>query len=525
MVCYIFSSSSSDQFLILGARYSSSVETKRRVSSVDLTFITPGRKLGSVEELSSPIRLQLPSEQQFSTWKYFSSKGEYLENTELLELFTSSNTLTWKNLQQILSSKYDFPSSVSSIQPQLFLQYVSRKGNLKLSSSFLTETNYYHAIYDKYNKLERNNDGVLQIRIFIRCSSFTTTGIVQRDEVQAETLIKENVDVRVDLNHHCAICFDDFPISALCHPIGCSNPETHLFCYFCLTRSILFQVKGSNDTVANQIPTCPLAKEKKDGCGSELTEEEVVEILSLYYHSTTKGKKSLFWSVLASSEPRLFQNKNEVEEIIEKIQSLYLVRHLDFPFSFSSYFSCQNKAVQDCSCIPCPKCSDNKIVHWMQVPEQYPTKDSLMIENAGVMKIAEPLKRMFKDLKGGNKITENKTIKLECPHCSSSFCSSCLASPFHYHGKCQEIEGLTKAWYEWKNGKQEEYLKELSKVSGHEGMYEEYQMNLCGKEMLLAGQKLQEIKDNEKEMARACKTCPHCGAPSVKVSVFDMVRL
>jgi hypothetical protein len=89
-----------------------------------------------------------------------------------------------------------------------------------------------------------------------------------------ETLIKDDAEESTNTEEyekikekemicHCTICFDDFPRSSLCHPLGCSYHENHLFCYSCLTRSILFQVKGSNDTMANQIPTCPLATGKK----------------------------------------------------------------------------------------------------------------------------------------------------------------------------------------------------------------------------------------------------------------------
>jgi hypothetical protein len=109
-------------------------------------------------------------------------------------------------------------------------------------------------------------------------------------------------------------------------------------------------------------------------------------------------------------------------------------------------------------------------------------------------------------------------MRLECHHCLSSFCSLSLLSPYHYHEKCDEIEGLTKAWYEWKQGKREEYLQEISIVSGHEGKYDEYRKQLNGKEQILVGQKLQEIQDNEKEMGRSCKSCPYCGAPATKVA-------
>jgi hypothetical protein len=118
--------------------------------------------------------------------------------------------------------------------------------------------------------------------------------------------------------------------------------------------------------------------------------------------------------------------------------------------------------------------------------------------------------------------TENEEVrlKIECSHCISSFCSSCLSSPYHYHGNCSEIEGLTKAWYEWKQGKQKEYLKEVSQVSGYEGLYEEYQKKTNDRADLIAGQKYEEILANETEMSKDCKACPHCGAPVIKVLQF-----
>jgi hypothetical protein len=127
-----------------------------------------------------------------------------------------------------------------------------------------------------------------------------------------------------------------------------------------------------------------------------------------------------------------------------------------------------------------------------------------------------------------------KRIKVDCPVCQVSFCSSCSQFPYHYSCDCEEVLPLTKGWLEWLQGKQEEYLKQLkeSKMKGFETLYDDYLIEKEKKEQadkkeksLEIGQKLEEMISNEKGMQNTCKICPKCGIPAVKVSLLFTIRL
>jgi hypothetical protein len=130
------------------------------------------------------------------------------------------------------------------------------------------------------------------------------------------------------LNDHkdCLLCYDNLPLSSLYHPLTCGYRSSHFFCYPCLARSIRFQVKGTEDTAANILPTCPLAKGNKQtkGCHAELRENEVNDIVTLVCLSAD-----------IVEEDRPFP-KEELGELIDRVDEIYLVRHCLSEVSLSS---------------------------------------------------------------------------------------------------------------------------------------------------------------------------------------------
>jgi hypothetical protein len=250
-----------------------------------------------------------------------------LSSTQIIDIVLLMTTTMNMNYKK---KRKGFLSSASSFQVQAAVHLSTAKSYDKkgsVSSTLtsqkvsLTDSNsnrrFDNSSNDKYNEDEEKEE--------------------DKEEEENETTCEEKEAAGIK---SCAVCFDNLPRSSLCHPIGCSTDyEDHLFCYSCLTRSILFQVKGSNDTMANQIPTCPLAKKSTkqsssllsqydtDGCGCELRQEEVIEILSLYYyHSCIKRNASFFSLLFGFKEQPLFRSQKEYDEVMDRIQSLYLVR-------------------------------------------------------------------------------------------------------------------------------------------------------------------------------------------------------
>jgi hypothetical protein len=127
---------------------------------------------------------------------------------------------------------------------------------------------------------------------------------------------EEEFEPPIDGNKDCLLCYDNLPLSSLYHPLSCGYRVSHFFCYPCLARSIRFQVKGTEDTAANILPTCPLAKGSKQtkGCHAELRENEVTDILTLVCLSNE-----------IPEEDRPFP-KEELGELIDRVDEIYLVR-------------------------------------------------------------------------------------------------------------------------------------------------------------------------------------------------------
>ena len=81
------------------------------------------------------------------------------------------------------------------------------------------------------------------------------------------------------------------------------------------------------------------------------------------------------------------------------------------------------------SCIRCPKCPKDSTAYWVSLSD-----------------------------------CRAQRSRIDCPFCEISFCSKCSVTPYHYFGKCEDVNSITIGWYDWKQGKEEVLLKVLLKV-------------------------------------------------------------
>jgi len=260
----------------------------------------------------------------------------------------------------------------------------------------------------------------------------------------------------------CVICFTDYNVEEEMYSLNCS--ENHYFCLTCLVRLISIAVKGSEDT-APYIPACPFANRPitNGGCEYAIPQAECEQILTL-----------------AMNSPKLdVISYEEGEELLKKCRQLYLLQ-----------------AYRQANCVRCPSCPAElgDEGYWVSLPP------STINQSRKVM------------------------MRVDCPTCYASFCSSCLKFPYHFGCSCDDVLPYMRAWMEFIATGRQRYLQELAK---HEEKFrqvlQEYETKRKEHEKSVkeAEDRFKEYQESETALARFCKSCPHCGCRIEKIDGCD----
>lgn len=91
-----------------------------------------------------------------------------------------------------------------------------------------------------------------------------------------------------------------------------------------------------------------------------------------------------------------------------------------------------------------------------------------------------------------------------CSCGASPACTGCGATPYHYHGKCVEVQPLRARWLAWLQGGREAY-KGLEKRAGREATAQQ-------KALREALERHADLEHDEEWKAANCRLCPKCGS-------------
>jgi hypothetical protein len=114
--------------------------------------------------------------------------------------------------------------------------------------------------------------------------------------------------------------------------------------------------------------------------------------------------------------------------------------------------------------------------------------------------------------------TTGKSIKVRecvrCSSCSTSFCSKCGATPYHFHTECEDIAPLRGEYSEWMARGRQAFLRQRAEMdASFEQQLQDYEADKArvdAEKKLLEVVAQQAAKDEEYK-AQHCKMCPNCG--------------
>mmetsp|Transcript_6043 Transcript_6043/g.14442 ORF Transcript_6043/g.14442 Transcript_6043/m.14442 type:complete len:742 (-) Transcript_6043:364-2589(-) len=99
-----------------------------------------------------------------------------------------------------------------------------------------------------------------------------------------------------------------------------------------------------------------------------------------------------------------------------------------------------------------------------------------------------------------------------CTCGTPAFCTRCRHSPYHFHGKCEEVQALRERWLAWVSGGREAYSGDAAKSAAFEKQAQALREGM---------DRQRDLEQDEEWKAKHCRECPKCRRPVQKLSGCD----